>query len=187
MHSKHVENVHVATATDSRHERLTVTGRMKYDSDDGTLHYYAACPADRRASFSGSGMPFADKEQAMYGTPNAGRVRMSGADGGFQVQLLRPNAYYVGLGTRYVPPTLHLWYVRGGQKRTAFIRLDDGIPFRTLTYQTVPSNGRARQDATFYAAAPTLVRSQEDILRASAYPEDRKTTPANFWGTKPPV
>lgn len=175
-----------------RNERVRVTGIVADQDVEGSrLHYYAAAPADRRTAFSGSGLPYADAEQAFYGSPNVGSVKLTSANA-FQIDLLLPNAYYAGLGTLYVPPSVHVWYRSNGndkQVRTDSIKLGDGIPFRSLTYPTLPT--RPRDGAMFYKAAPVLVRSQEQILRDSGYPSIKALRsgyqmPSNFWGLKPP-
>ena len=64
------------------------------------------------------------------------------------------------------------------------IQIDDGIPFRTLTYPAPPSK-KPRTSPMFYCEPEKGVRSQEAILRASAYPAVNKT-PDNFWANRPP-
>ena len=156
---------------------LVFNGELSIVPDGRMAHYIAAAPADYRSSFSGSGMPFANSEQAFYGTPNRGRVRVD-ADGRFTVRLRMPNSYYVNLGTTLVPPTLHLFYSVHGKRDRAAFRVSHPIPFRTLTYQA------SRTGPEFYDSDSKYVRSQERILLASGYPECNAPTP-NFWGGKP--
>jgi hypothetical protein len=165
---------------------VLVSGRLPEKSvDGGVLHYFAAAPPDHRQSFSGSGMPFAQADQAFYDTPNVGVVKIS-SEGRFSIQLALPNAYYVGLGTQYVPPTVHIWYTSSGRRKDSTVRINAGIPFRMLTYPTLPT--RPRSGPMFYLKAPTFARSQEQILRDSAYPPlGTFKMPSNFWGLKPPV
>lgn len=152
--------------------------------DDGYVRFFAASPPDYRYSFSGSGLPYASPEQAFEGTPNAGKVKVSG--GMVDITLLHPNAYYVGLGTVYVPPSVHIWYISGGVRKDASIKINDGIPFRMLTYPQYPT--RPRIGPEFYTPAYTFARSQEQILRDSAYPPPGvHEMPRNFWGLRPPI
>jgi hypothetical protein len=170
---------------------MQVAATLERTPDEGTqIVYFAAAPADRRASFSGAGLPFASFEQAMHETPNRGVVTpladQPGVDTQVTVQLAAvPNAYYASLGTVYVPPTLYLRFVSGGKAYTQAVPVPGqfGAPYRTLTYPGF-SNTRARRDATFYEVPEQPARSQEAILRASEYPERQA---ANFWGDRPPV
>ena len=159
---------------------LTFRGRLPCGMapDGGQAFYVAAAPPDYRSSFSGSALPFTHATQACYNTPNRGKVHVAG-DGSFEVNLLAPNAYYVAHGTVRVPPTLHLVYSLTGRREQVSLPVAHGVPFRSLTYP--PS----RKDATFYAPEHPKVRSQYDILVASAFPE-YNIEPANFWGTRPP-
>lgn len=163
---------------------IEVTVALSHVPDDGRVTYYAAAPPDYGASFSGSALPFAGAKQAFDGTPNKGVVQAEEGGQTVHIKLRYPNAYYVGLGTVYVPPTVHIEYTSQGRPMTESMRISDGVPFRTLTYPAY--NTRPRRDCTFYDAGDLPVRGQEAILRASAYP-DKNEMPANFWGTKPPV
>ena len=63
--------------------------------------------------------------------------------------------------------------------------MGNGIPFRMLTYQQTPVTV-SRDSPNFYNGGFNLpVRTQEQILRDSAYP-DKNTMPKNFWGLRPP-
>ena len=67
------------------------------------------------------------------------------------------------------------------------IKIDEGIPFRTLTHPSPPSE-LPRNSAMFYycPGSKLPVRSQEQVLRDSEYPETNNM-PKNFWGLKPPL
>ena len=152
------------------------------------ISYAAAAPADRRSSFTGSGLPFANERQAYEGTPNRGS-EVAGDNGVVSVTLKGPpNAYYAGLGTLLVPPVLQVQYVdASGVSRRGALSLASiaGIPYRTNTYQ------RSRLGVDFYAVPDKLARSQPDILAASAYPVDahkaaERSIDADFWHGKPP-
>jgi hypothetical protein len=64
------------------------------------------------------------------------------------------------------------------------VQVDDGIPFRMLTYPAPPTK-KPRISPMFYCEPEKGARSQEAILRASAYPSTN-TMPDNFWGERPP-
>jgi hypothetical protein len=171
--------------------QLVIKGQIKETVRDNTVYYIAATPPDYRATFTGSGLPFASQTQAFQGTPNIGQVQTN-FGGEFEIKIMTPNAYYVGLGTVYVPPTLYLEYFdHQGKKKNVSIKLSDGIPYRTLTHPGATisgtNTGQARANAMFYATQFKLpVRSQEQILRDSAYPETNHMD-QDFWGLKPPL
>ncbi len=152
------------------------------------VDYAAAAPADRRSSFTGSGLPFANERQAYEGSPNRGS-EVAGANGVVSVTLDGPpNAYYAGLGTLLVPPVLQVQYVdASGVARRGALSLASvaGIPYRTNTYQ------RSRVGVDFYNVPEKPARSQPEILAASAYPVDaqraaERSMDADFWHGKPP-
>ena len=96
-----------------------------------------------------------------------------------------PNGNYIGLGTLYVPPSVHIKVCEPGMDDKFFsLKVDEGIPYRTLTYPAPPSK-KPRDSPMFYFSEPQEVRSQETILRQSGYPVTNEM-PDNFWGLKPP-
>jgi hypothetical protein len=176
------------TENNDADEFIRIRGKITEGVDDARLFYFAAAPADKRQSFSGSGLPFSDADQAFFSSPNVGSVKLSG-DNGFDIEIVTPNAYYVGLGSQYVPPTLHVWYTKGGKRKDAAIKVNNGIPFRMLTYPMLST--RPRDGPMFYKAEPVFARTQEQILRDSGYPSKQAiqasyAMPPNFWGLKPP-
>lgn len=105
---------------------LTVGGVPRADAD--TVWFMAARPADRRASFAGSGLAFPSRAIALEGTPNRGSVRRT--DGTYAIKVLYPNAYYDG--RQYVPPSVHLLYYVDGQAVVKTVAIGDAIPHRDL-------------------------------------------------------
>lgn len=169
-----------------------VTGQLKPAPVEGEhVMWVAACPPEIRASVMGSGLPFASHDQAFENTPNTGWA-MTGPHGEVRIELQIPGAYYTGLGTVLIPPTLFIHYKEAGtsndaqksQQHLVHVPIDLPVAFRLNTYPmqfTAP-----RSSPNFYTVSPEpLARSQEAILRASAYPSDN-VMPENFWGTKPP-
>ena len=148
------------------------------------LYFWAAAPPTRGISFSGSGMPYPNPLVAYDRSPNQGIVEVKG--GQFSFRMSYPNAYYVGLGSLYIPPHINFKICKPGAEDTYFtVQIDEGIPFRTLTYPSPPSNN-PRVSPLFYSGSKLPdVRTQEAILRASAYPEVNHM-PDNFWGDRPP-
>ena len=163
--------------------RVTLRGSLP---DDLRVDYVAASPPDYRASFSGSGLPHPNEAQAFYRTPNRGTAAVA-ADGRVEVRLLAPAPYYASLGARLVPPTLHLFYASGGRRVHEAHELPGArVPFRSLAHPAA----RKDRGADFYSwqgpGQHALARSQEAILRASAYPATN-AEPADFWGGRPPL
>lgn len=161
----------------------TVTVECTFE--DGSVHdefkYIAARPADRRASYSGSGFPFPNKQQAFDNTPTKGTVKYNGST--FQLTFPIPNSYYANLGNQLILPTLFISYKNAsGKQQVIEIVVDDQIPYRLLQFPTFPLQ---RNDATFYHAHHNLpVRTQEQVLRDSEYPSSKKMA-SDYWGLRP--
>lgn len=146
---------------------------------DTVVRYVAASPADHSGSFSGSGFPFANEQQAFDSTPNKGVLKV-GLGGAYTVHVLYPNSYYRHLGSELISPTLYISYMSDKTLTTVASQLGPPIPFRTLTYPD------ARHDVSFYDRGShdelnpdRDVRTQEHILRESGYPTIQ---PDDFWG-----
>lgn len=172
---------------DATSAKVKITGRVPHCESGTVLHYFAASPAEHRVSHTASGIPFVDAKQAYDSTANWGSLALDEA-GGFSVEMPQPNAFYSGLGTRYIPPCVHLWYddIRdGGKRKHVSVQAGNGIPFRSLRYPDLST--WPRKDATFYAVPRSEPRTQEQILRGSAFPSDTLEMPDNFWGLRPPV
>lgn len=167
------------TKSAKKHD-IIVKGVLNDSVIDNELRYIAAGPADRRASFAGSGLPFHSEKQAFDNTPNRGVVQLNGKS--FEIPLLFPNAYYIEVGNKLVPPSLYLHYTDArGDDRTITIKLGDAIPYRLIDYPC-----QQHPTANFYHAHHhnLPVRSQEQVLRDSRYPSANKTA-EDFWGLKP--
>jgi hypothetical protein len=157
-----------------------VRGQLPERPDKQTVAFIAASPPDHGTSFSGSGLPFPNMKVAFDNSPNQGEILVD-AQNNFEIPLIYPNSYYVALGTLKITPRVYIMYQLAGVVKQMYIELGEGISYRTLSYP--PS----RKDATFYAGLLDLpVRTQEEILRDSAFPKVDQEHP-NFWGLKPPV
>ena len=162
---------------------LVIQGKLKNVSAVSKLFYWAAAPPTYGTSFSGSGMPYPDPLTAYDRTPNKGFLDVN--NGNFTINLKYPNAYYIGLGSVYIPPHVNFKVCEQGKNDTYFsIQIDDGIPFRMLTYPAPPTK-KPRTTPMFYCEPEKGARTQEAILLASAYPGTNKM-PDNFWGERPP-
>lgn len=167
------------------HGSIVVRGIVKNTKTaNPSVVYWAAAPPTRGTSFSGSGLPFPNPEVAYDRTPNSGVVKANN-DGSFEFRIQYPNSYYVGLGSLYINPHVHIKICEEGSDEKYFsVKIDEGIPFRTLTHPAPPSKN-PRSGPHFYHIEEEEVRSQEQILRDSAYPEINEM-PDNFWGRRPP-
>jgi hypothetical protein len=162
---------------------LVVQGQLKSTSPQSTVYFWAAAPPTYGTSFSGSGMPYPNPLVAYDRTPNKGVVQV--VNGSFQFSIKHPNAYYIGLGSLYLPPHINFKLCSEGQPDNYFsVQINDGIPFRMLTYPAPPTK-KPRLNAMFYCEPEKGARSQEEILRSSSYPGDY-SMPDNFWGARPP-
>jgi hypothetical protein len=167
---------------------VVVQGTLKEGNADSKIMYFAANPAEEiKQSFSGSGLPFPNPDIAFHNTSNVGAV--NAVNGQFTIRLNYPNSYYVGMGSLYIPPHIHLKLCEPGfENKIHSIKLGDGIPYRTLTHPAPPSLN-FRVSPLFYNNPDLPVRSQEQILRDSAYPVYDTIPPKipdNFWGLRPP-
>jgi hypothetical protein len=146
------------------------------------LSYLASAPRQHITSWSGSGLPFANPLQAFQNTPNSGVVDLDKGNR-FVFHVECPNSFYTGLGKTLIPPTAYMYYSSSdGTLKTAFVKLDDSVPFRTLTHPP------ERTSVLFYENVYRLpVRNQEDILLSGKYPWDESHRPeiTSFWGLRP--
>ena len=161
---------------------VQITGIFNDIADNNTIYFVAPNPPDYRQSFSGSGLPFFSREQAFQNTPNKIRYLLQN-DNTIQFNMLMPNAFYDNLGNNIVTPHITMNYKRNNIDVEHIIKLDNGIPFRTLTYPD--SRTSLRQNATFYHNE-LPVRSQEQIIKDSQF-NMQQSDSRSFWGLKPPM
>lgn len=172
-------------------DEVTVQGNIDDTIQRGRIIYKAANPCDRRSSFSGSGLPFSSYHQAFEKSPNMGEIELQ-SNNTFKIDILTPNSYYISLGTVLVCPTLFIEYSNGQMNKTIPIKINNSIPFRSLTYP-ISKKHISRESPMFYDGMHKLpVRSQAQILFDSAYKMSGDNhiytkIPQNFWGLKPPV
>ncbi len=182
---------------------ITIQGEVKTKSENPTVVYWAPNPPTYSTSYSGSALPYHDSIQAYDNTPNIGAVRAENKS--FKFQIKYPNSYYVGLGSLYVSPHVHFKICEETDQKSLIeniknnsnnlspedngyhtIQIDEGIPFRTLTYPAPPSNNPRISPMFYHCHRNQMpIRGQETILRDSGFPEVN-VMPKNFWGLKPP-
>lgn len=166
---------------DSGKGEYVVKGYIQTLSSNATILFWAPNPPTYNASYSGSGLPYPNAEIAFENTPNRGAVKTEG--GNFEFRVRYPNAYYAGLGSIYIEPSVYIKVCENGSDENIYtVRLGNGIPFRMLTHPQSHANISSRKDNSFYKGRNELpIRTQEQILRDSGYP-DQNTMPSNFWG-----
>ena len=93
---------------------LHIRARLRPPPIKGSVVRYAAAPPlERRASYSGSGMPYVDERTALEGSGNRGETDVVDSKGRFEAVLPQgaPGVYLAPLGQGgVVPPTLHVAY-----------------------------------------------------------------------------
>jgi hypothetical protein len=144
--------------------------------DNNTIFYIAAGPPNYMTTYSGSGLPFYSKEQALFNTPNKGKVIVDTNNEAI-IKLYYPNSYNEDVGNIVVKPHVTLFYYSNSIIVEKKIILSKGIPFRSLSHPNI------RNGPEFYSNdIPT--QTQESILRFSQYPSTDLHY-KNFWGGKP--
>lgn len=146
------------------------------------VKYWAAAPPTYNQSFTGSGMPFPNPAVAFENTPNKGVVKISG--GKYRLTLKYPNSYYKDMCNTYVPPQVSVVFCDASGKKMSKIykiKLGNGVPYRSLVW----NQQGYRKNVMGYCNNNLPVRTQEQILRDSAYPKTNEQAP-NFWGKRPP-
>ena len=167
-------------------DTLDIKGIVKNPSKSLKIKYWGADPVIFRYSFSGSGLPFANKEQAYSNKINMGTVNVKKSMFNFKIKI--PNSYYINLGRKLIKPLLHINVFGTNSYET--IEINDGIPYRFLNH---PANIDYKSNLVkiYKPSGPNFyvnklpIRSQEQILRDSAYPINTDKMPDNFWGLKP--
>lgn len=174
------------TILDSGKGEYIVKGRINSRKNNPKIMFWAANPPTYTTSYSGAGLPFPNSEIAFENTPNKGSVIAKNRQ--FEIRVRYPNSYYAGLGSLYIEPCVHVKVCGEDNVKNKIqtIKLGNGIPFRSLTYPPISEGTRARRNPSFYNGRYKLpLRSQETILRESAYPSDN-IMPKNFWGKAVP-
>ena len=137
------------------------------------VQYSAAAPPDYRTSFSGSGLPYHNKDQAYYKTPNQGTVKLNNNQ--CKIKILKPNSYYADFNNLELP-YINLMYNNKVIKLNLY---NEKIAYRSLDHPKI----RYHMKEHFYQN-PLPIQTQEKILFNSQYTLQESN---NFWGGKPPL
>jgi hypothetical protein len=152
---------------------IMINCTFKENIENNTIQYIASAPPDYKSSFSGSGIPYHNKEQAYFLTPNKGEKKLF--NNKCDISIFKPNSYYSSFNKLELP-YIKIFY---NSKSFKIDLQSEKIPYRSLTHPTL----REKQEQNFYNRQ-YKVRTQEQILIDSQYSqyEDK-----NFWGGKPPL
>ena len=171
---------HIAFTDDNTD--LFIIGTFTDIADNNEIYFIAANPPDYRQSFYGSGLPYHNKQQAFQNTPNKFTVILD-KNKKFNVKMLMPNSFYDKLGEIFNVPHVIMSYRKNNKDIEQIIKLDNGIPYRTLTYPDARTI--LRKSPSFYENNHLPIRSQEQILIDSGFNSDKNDK--SFWGLKPPM
>jgi hypothetical protein len=153
--------------------KLLIQSKNKIDNN--TLYFIAPNPPDYRTSFSGSALPFYNKEQAFTNTNNKGKLILDDDNKG-TIHLKYPNSYYINLGNVLVVPHIDLIFTINNKERIVEYNVSkNSIPYRSLTHPYT------RTSPNFYQPKMNIpVMSQRELLIRSGYPSTN-TQIENFW------
>lgn len=151
-----------------------------FSGSQQSIRYIAPKGIHRSMSFSGSGLPYHNADQAFEGTENKGSV--VSPDGSFTIELPTfPSAYYTGLGSTYVPPVLMLESTTAGGNqvfKTHLFLSPEGVPYRWTAGsppgpRPAPTDGQIGR-SMYYAGREELplFQNQEMLCRYKGFPAD---------------
>lgn len=147
----------------ARAPRWTLDGQLLLAPMVTHVYLFATAPANRMATFSGSGLPFPHE----HFPPTQGPIRVPvSPTGAFSVTVLEPNAYHAPDGQLRGPEVC--LRIAGDTHRVS-LPAEARIPSRSLNYMHEMTPGAFDEDISAFD-----VRSQEAILRSRAYPAAQK-------------
>jgi len=171
-----VNSSQVQSAVNKEGDNIVVVGNvLALGLGPMTIHWRAPAPSTKGHSFSGSGFPHPNSEQAFDVRSFSGVIKSRAGE--FKIVLNdMPGAYYSGLGSIYIPPHIELIATNNVGKAwsgTVLVR-DYDVPYRWISGAPPgippPSEGEGR--AMFFLRDPDGgVRSQESILRSRGFPQ----------------
>jgi hypothetical protein len=147
-----------------------ITDELTHD----TISFVAPAPAESMNSFTGSGLPWANKEQAFQNTPNKGGVKLN--KNRFVIKMLRPNSYYIDFDKLQLP-FIEIYY-----NKTKMFKID--LSFEKIAHRSLQHPQLRKMEKQDFYNRKLPIRSQEQILRDSEY--NSLNEPKDFWGLKPP-
>lgn len=136
-----------------------VIGRLnnisKKNIQNQKLMFIAANSPTYLIGYTGSGLPYPNKEVAFENTTNKGIVAVQ-EDGSFSFKIDYPNSYYKHLGSKLIEP--HIYIKLCGNDKIHEIKLGKGIPNRFLHSEYKYKYGKEVKE-------DMIIKSQETLLR----------------------
>ncbi|QOI90214.1 hypothetical protein QKU58_gp117 [Pyramimonas orientalis virus] len=172
---KSFETIYCKGNISSNDTDIIIEGEITDKITSEFVSFLAAAPAQYMTNFSGSGLPWATRQQAFFNTPNKGSVKLNGNK--FSFGLNRPNSFYSDFNTIKFP---YVQIVYNSDKIVIIDLHNEKIAHRSLQYPLL----RNIEKVDFYNRQQPI-RSQERVLRDSGY--DDRTESKDFWGLKPPI
>jgi hypothetical protein len=126
------ENEYISCKVFRYNINISIECIIKEEILDNTVFYYASNTPDKLTNFSGSGLPFPNKEIAFQGSSNIGRILIKTNEKKFMLKLLRPNSYYNENYVIVEPEVIIKYILKDGQTRVLNIPIDNKIPYRYL-------------------------------------------------------
>lgn len=175
MNSSVLNGKQIQSSVSVENGKIFITGHILALPGPMTIKWRAAAPSTKGMSFSGSGFPHPNQEQAYDVRSTSGELKSTA--GMFKLTLDEmPGAYYSGLGSIYVPPHVEFDAMNSTGKtwKGTVLLAEYDIPFRWISGSPpgIPSSNNPDEGrAMFYKWNPDSgVRSQEAILRSRAFP-----------------
>ena len=140
------QNIHITGVVYNRHNYKNVV-------------FVANNPIDKKASYSGTGLPFPCADIAFEGTKN---VAMVNDTGNIDIKFSYPNSYYSVANKKKVVSSVFLIIeMSNGSKEFIRLQLEDLYPLRTLI------NRETRNGPEFYSNKYEILRvdTAEEVLR----------------------
>ena len=144
-------------------EFIQIIGNVKNKENYKNIFLLACNPIDKKASYSGSGLPFPCPDIAFENTKNIYNVPSSGS---IDTKFSYPNSYYsVADKKKIISSIFFIVELLNGEKKFLRFELEDLYPLKTLI------NREARQGPEFYSKKYELlpIDTAENIMSVYAH------------------
>jgi hypothetical protein len=140
-------------------QNIHITGIIFNRQNYKNVVFVANNPIDKKASYSGTGLPFPCAEIAFEGTNN---IKMVDTEGNIDIKFSYPNSYYSVANKKKVISSVFLIIeMANGTKEFIRLQLEDLYPLRTLI------NRETRNGPEFYSSKYEIlpVDTAEEVSR----------------------
>lgn len=127
-----LENENIKCKILRKNINISLECTIKDEILDNKIYYYAANTPDILTNFSGSGLPFPNRDIAFEGSPNIGRKIINSETNNFKLELLRPNSYYDENFELIEPEVIIKYILKNNNTIVLNIPIDNKIPHRYL-------------------------------------------------------